>query len=57
MCDSGQFIFRKENICSFCGKSPAAKTDEYSDDDNYCESCALDTFGKKILEESFEVSS
>ena len=54
MCDSGQFVFRKENKCSICGKSPAAKTDDYSDDYNYCKTCALETFGKEIFEESFE---
>ena len=54
MCDSGQFIFRKEHKCSLCGKSPAAQTDEYSEDGNYCRDCALETFGKDILEEAFD---
>ena len=54
MCDSGQFIFRKEIECSLCGTIPSAKTDEYSDDYNYCRECAVEIFGREIFAESFE---
>lgn len=54
MCDSGQFIFERGVKCSLCGSSPAAKTDEYSDDENYCKKCALEIFGQEIFDESFE---
>ncbi|KKM77611.1 hypothetical protein LCGC14_1368270 [marine sediment metagenome] len=54
MCDSGQFIFRKEIKCSLCGTSPSARTDEYSDDYDYCRECALEIFGQEIFSESFE---